>query len=156
MADPGIGTINAEIINNLEVNIIENSYGKPYLLMDEEHYNGLREAKRENYEKIYKIDRVAKVLDDTVKPMMQKMYCKLLSDLKAGNKSSPVYKHHVDFVAGNHYAAKTPYIETEPNQIVVDYMASMTDDYCTELYEYLFPDSSIKIKYHGYFEDLMI
>ena len=37
MADPGIGTINAEIINNLEVNIIENSYGKPYLLMDEEH-----------------------------------------------------------------------------------------------------------------------
>ena len=72
MADLGIGTINAEIINNLEVNIIENSYGKPYLLMDEEHYNGLREAKRENYEKIYKIDRVAKVLDDTAKPMMQK------------------------------------------------------------------------------------
>jgi len=156
MADPGIGTINAEIINNLEVNIIENSYGKPYLLMDEEHYNGLREAKRENYEKIYKIDRVAKVLDDTAKPMMQKMYYKLLADLKAGNKSSPVYKHHVDFVAGNHYAAKTPYIETEPNQIVVDYMASMTDDYCAELYEYLFPDSPIKIKYHGYFEDLMI
>ena len=107
-------------------------------------------------EKIYKIDRVAKVLDDTAKPMMQKMYYKLLADLKAGNTSSPVYKHHVDFVAGNHYAAKTPYIETEPNQIVVDYMASMTDDYCAELYEYLFPDSPIKIKYHGYFEDLMI
>ena len=156
MSDLGIGTINAEIINNLEVNIIENSYGKPYLLLDEEHYNGLREAKRENYEKIYKIDRVAKVLDDTAKPMMQRMYYKLLADLKAGNKSSPVYKHHVDFVSGNHYAAKTPYIENEPNQIVVDYMASMTDDYCAELYEYLFPNSSIKIKYHGYFEDLMI
>ena len=96
------------------------------------------------------------MLDDTAKPMMQKMYYKLLADLKAGNTSSPVYKHHVDFVAGNHYAAKTPYIETEPNQIVVDYMASMTDDYCAELYEYLFPDSPIKIKYHGYFEDLMI
>ena len=44
---------------------------------------------------------------------------------------------------------------SEPNQIVVDYMASMTDDYCAELYHFLYPDSSIDIKYHGYFEDLM-
>ena len=42
----------------------------------------------------------------------------------------------------------------EPNQIVVDYMASMTDDYCTELYKHLFPNSNVDIKYHGYFEDL--
>ena len=28
-----IGTRNAEIINNLSVNIIENSYGKPYIKM---------------------------------------------------------------------------------------------------------------------------
>ena len=33
-------------------------------------------------------------------------------------------------------------------------MASMTDDYCTELYEYLFPNSNVHINYHGYFEDL--
>ena len=84
---------------------------------------------------------------------MQKMYEKLLSDLRAGDKSSPVFRHHVDFVSGNHYAAKQPYIETEPNQIVVDYMASMTDDYCAELYKYLFPNSNIDIKYRGYFED---
>ena len=125
-------------------------------MLDREHYEGLRRVKRENYEKIYKVEAVSKILDDSVRPMMQKMYYKLLGDLKAGNTSSPVYKHHVDFVSTNYYAAKTPYIETEPNQIVVDYMASMTDDYCTELYEHLFPDSNIKIKYHGYFEDLMI
>ncbi len=155
LPDAGIGTINAEIINNLEVNIIENSYGKPYIMLDKEHYLGLKEAKRVNYEQIYKTEKVTNVLDNTVKPMMQNMYMKLLSDLKAGNTSSPVFKHHVDFVSGNHYAADTPYIETEPNQIVVDYMASMTDDYCIELYEYLFPNSNIQIKYHGYFEDLM-
>lgn len=154
LGDAGIGTINAEIINNLEVNIIENSYGKPYIMLDKEHYLGLKEAKKVNYEQIYKIEKVTDVLDNTVKPMMQNMYIKLLSDLKAGNKSSPIFKHHIDFVQGNHYAAKTPYIETEPNQIVVDYMASMTDDYCTELYEYLFPDSNVHINYHGYFEDL--
>ena len=155
LGDAGIGTINAEIINNLEVNIIENSYGKPYIMLDKEHYLGLKEAKKTNYEQIYRIEKVTNVLDNTVKPMMQNMYVKLLSDLKSGNKNSPIFKHHVEFVQGNHYAAKTPYIETEPNQIVVDYMASMTDDYCTELYEYLFPNSNVHINYHGYFEDLV-
>ena len=88
--------------------------------------------------------------------MMQRMYVKLLKDLKEGNKSSPIFKHHVDFVTNNHYAAGMSYMETEPNQIVVDYMASMTDDYCAELYSILFPNSSVHIEYHGYFEDLEI
>jgi dGTPase len=154
LGDDGIGTINAEIINNLVVNIIENSYGKPYIMLDGEHYMGLKNAKRVNYEQIYHRKSVVRVLDGTVKPMIQRLYYKLLSDLKAGKRSSPIFEHHVDFVSGNHYAAKTPYIETEPNQIVVDYIASMTDDYCAELYKYLFPDSNIDIKYHGYFERL--
>ena len=151
-----IGTINAEIINNLEVNIIEHSYGKPYIMLDSEHYQGLCEAKRVNYEQIYKTDKVARVLDETVKPIMQQLYYKLLTDLKEGRTTSPIFKHHVDFVKSNHYASKTPYLETEPNQIVVDYMASMTDDYCAELYRYLFPKSKIKIKYNGYFGDISI
>lgn len=152
-----IGTINAEIINNLEVNIIENSYGKPYIKMDTEHYQGMRDVKRRNYDVIYKSDKVAKVLDEQVRPIMHKLYYKLLSDLKNGVKSSPIYKHHVDFVQDNHYyTSPVPYLETEPNQIVVDYMASMTDDYCAELYHFLFPNDNTDIRYHGYFEDLTV
>lgn len=154
LGDAGIGTINSEIINNLMVNIIEQSYGKPYIMLDEEHYMGLKNAKRINYEQIYRRESVSRVLDETVRPMIQRLYYKLLSDLKGGVKSSPIYEHHVDFVMGNHYASPVPYIETEPNQIIVDYIASMTDDYCTELYKYLFPDSNLDIKYHGYFEHL--
>lgn len=153
LGDAGIGTINAEIMNNLMVNIIENSYGKPYIKLDEEHYQGMRNAKRDNYEQIYKRDHVSKILDESVKPMMQRLYYQLLHDLKTGKKSSPIYQHHVDFVMDNHYAHSKPYMETEPNQIVVDYIASMTDDYCTELFKFLFP-SSKDIKYYGYFETL--
>ena len=154
LVDDGIGTINAEIINNLVVNIIENSYGKDYIMLDEEHYKAMREVKRRNYEHIYRTEEVVRVLDETVKPIMENLYLKLLDDLKAGKRSSPVYKHHVDFVTNNHYASGVPYLETDPNQIVVDYMASMTDSYCLELFEYMFPKSSLKIKYFGYFEDL--
>ena len=89
--DGRIRTFNAEIINNLEVNIIEHSYGKPYIKLDEEHYSLMKEAKRDNYAMIYNTDNVSKVLDERVRPLMQRMYKKLLSDLKAGNKSS-VYR----------------------------------------------------------------
>ena len=155
LGNAGIGTVNAEIINNLMVNIIENSYGKPYILMDEQHYLGMKNAKRDNYAQIYRREHLTKVLDESVKPMMQKLYYRLLSDLKEGKKSSPIFEHHIDFVMANHYSNDMPYLETEPNQIVVDYMASMTDDYCAELYKYLFPRSSRNIKYHGYFESLV-
>ena len=152
--DDKFRTFNAKIINNLEVNIIEHSYGKPYIKLDEEHYSLMRMAKRDNYARIYNTENVSKVLDERVRPLMQRMYKKLLSDLKAGNKSSPIFKHHIDFINNNHYSPRLPYLETEPNQIVIDYMASMTDDYCTELYGYMFPDKPIDFHYHGYFEDL--
>ena len=154
--DLGTRTVNAEIINNLEVNIIEHSYGKPYIMLDAEHYAMMSEAKRDNYQLIYKTDKVSRVLDEKVKPIMQRMYYRLLADLKDGIKSSPIFRHHIDFVMNNHYAGKTPYIETEPNQIVVDYIASMTDDYCAELYNFLFPGDKFDLRYHGYFEDLVI
>ena len=151
LGDAGIGTVNSEIINNLMVNIIEHSYGRPYIRMDAEHYQGMKNAKRVNYEQIYRRDDLTRVLDDTVRPMIHRLYYTLLSDLKTGKRSSPIFEHHIEFVNGSHYAPKQPYEETEPNQIVVDYIASMTDDYCAELYRHLFPKSSIQINYHGYF-----
>ena len=152
LGDEGIGTVNPEIINNLMVNIIENSYGKPYIMMDHEHYIGMRNAKKTNYELIYKREDLTRTLEESVKPMMQKMYYKLLGDLRAGNKASPIFTHHIDFLKNNRYTTPDYMDKTEPNQIVVDYIASMTDDYCTELYKFLFPDSEIEVKYHGYFE----
>ncbi len=55
-----IGSSNAEIINNMVVNIIENSYGKPYLSMDEAYFQQLKLAKTENYEYIYHNEKIEK------------------------------------------------------------------------------------------------
>ncbi len=147
-----IGTYNAEIINNLIVNIIENSYGKPYIKMDEDHFEALKKAKADNYMLIYKEDSVNDALQNTIKPMMSEVYEKLLDDLINGNLTSPIFSHHIDYVNGAHYARNIPYASTEPNQIVTDYIASMTDDYFIDLYEYLFPGSDKKITYKGYFD----
>lgn len=147
-----IGSFNAEIINNLVVNIIENSYGKPYIRLDTDHFQALQTAKKENYSKIYENPTARFQLNTVIKPMMKEIYGQLLDDLKQGNQSSPIYTHHIDYVNQIHYTRSTPYIETEPNQIVVDYIASMTDDYLIDLHHYLFPDSDYQVHYLGYFD----
>ena len=148
--DGTIGIYNAQIINNLIVNIVENSYGKDYIKMDEEHFEALKKAKADNYALIYKQETVGEAYT-TVQPMMAELYEKLLKDLKSGNKLSPIFTHHIDYINQAHYKREIPYEETEPNQIVVDYIASMTDDYFIDIYNYLFPKSTKKIDYKGYF-----
>lgn len=148
-----IGTHNAEIINNLIVNIVENSYGKPYIKLDSEHFEALAKAKRDNYRLIYKDERVNGILEREVKPMMVEMYHRLLSDLVEKRLDSPIFRHHIDFINASHYKRSLPYGDTEPNLIVVDYIASMTDDYFVDLYRYLFPESNREIPYKGYFEE---
>ena len=148
----GIGERNAEIINNLIVNIIENSYGHDYIKMDKAHFEALSKAKNENYEKIYLSPAVAEKFDAIIKPMMEELYEKLLSDLLSGNSDSPIFTHHIRYVNLAHYERDIPYEKTEPNQLVVDYIASMTDDYFIDLHSRFFPNSPYKIEYKGYFD----
>ena len=157
MVDPNefdhtlIGSINSEIINNLVVNIIENSYGKPYIRMDQEHFDALAVAKRENYAHIYESAATRAQLDTTAKPMMADIYGQMLSDLRQGKINSPIFRHHINYINNARYQRSTPYGKDEPNQIVVDYIASMTDDYFIDLHHYLFPNSPYKVEYIGYF-----
>lgn len=147
-----IGKINAEIIHNFIVNIIENSYGKDFIMLDKEHFEALMLIKNDNYEKIYLNQDVKSELDRSIMPMMSDMYEKLLSDMKCGNADSVIFNQHIDYVNSTYYTRIIPYEETEPNQIVVDYIASMTDDYFIDLYKYLFPHGRYDIKYRGYFD----
>ena len=147
-----IGSINSEIINNLVVNIIENSYGKPCIRLDREHFDALQTAKRENYAHIYESAATRVHLDTTAKPMMADIYGQMLSDLTAHKRNSPIFRHHINYINNARYHRDTPYGKEEPNQIVVDYIASMTDDYFIDLHHYLFPDSSYKVAYSGYFD----
>lgn len=41
-----IGTTNSEIINNMIVNIVENSYGKDYLKMDEDFFEAFHRKEK--------------------------------------------------------------------------------------------------------------
>ena len=148
-----IGNQNAEIINNMIVNIVENSYGKPYLKMDDDYFEAFSAGKKENYDIIYRAERLEDVYKNGVYPMMEQIYERMLADAKSHNKDSFLYKHHIEYIKDmTKYYSTVDYEDNDSNDIVVDYIASMTDDYFVDLYRYLFPDGKYDVKYVGYFE----
>lgn len=145
-----IGSTNAEIINNMIVNIVENSYGKNFLCMEPAYYEAFSTAKQENYELIYGNPLVDSIYKN-VEPMFEAVYESLLSQAKARDKNSILYKHHVEYLRKD-VKFQEKYLEEDPDQIVVDFISSMTDDYLIELYHELCPEGKYEISFRGYFE----
>lgn len=152
-SDLGIGRINAEIINNMTVNLVENSYGKPYLKMDPEYFEAFSRAKSENYKLIYDSKEAVEMFEKKIYPMFDAVYEKLIADLKSGNKDSIIWQHHMEYVKSYtcYYDKDFGYEAQSPDDIVVDAIASMTDDYLIDLYKYYYPESSLQVDYTGYF-----
>ena len=108
---------------------------------------------QENMEHIYlKANDKVRGLDE----MMRLLYDRLLSDLLSGNTSSKIFTHHIKYITGMHGSKALltgDYTKTEPNQIVVDYIASMTDRYFIHLFDLLFPGKRPQsFAYTGYFD----
>jgi dGTPase len=154
-----IGSENAEIINNVTVNLIENSYGKDHLQLDPAIAEEMRTAKQENYDIIYQNEKVASVYKENIQPMFASVYYRLLDDLTADRRDSWIFRHHIYFVNNNRRFYldaddyTNDYIKEEPNRIVADYIASMTDDYFIDLYRFLFPEGKHYVRYVSYFDD---
>lgn len=148
------GNYNARFINNIMVNLVENSFGKDYLRLDNEYFNMLTRGKNDNYETIYTLPEVDNRYENEIKPLFFDLYDYLLKDLQ--NPRGVVHRHHIDFVntRRGYYGETIPYEEeTPPDDIVTDYIASMTDDYFIDLCNGLFDR---KIEYVDYFTGLTL
>lgn len=150
-----MGKRNAIIINNLTVDIVNHSYGRDRIALGEDMFADLKRAKRQNYELIYEREGMVSGAGNVVEEMFEELYERLLADLLAGDESSPVFRHHVASLCAKS-SSLTPesYLATEPNQIVTDYLASMTDSYFTALHAHLFPERSQRPVARGYCADL--
>lgn len=115
-----VGSTNAEIINNLTVNILENSYGKPYLKMDDAYFETLVRAKKENYEYIYGNEKMVKTVNDMLRPMFERIYYRLLRDAKEKDPDSWLYRHHIAYGCGEQSVFQTFFrrkVPADGNQI---------------------------------------
>ena len=142
---------NSQIINNLCVNIVENSLFADGIYLDKKHFDELKNIKKVNYDTIYKSEKVIKYYSDTIRPMMTRIFERCLDDLKRHDEDSVIYRHHIDFVNSRlRYAGGAKMYLTEPPELIVaDYIASMSDSYFLELYSHLFG-----IRVNGYFDGI--
>ena len=150
-----IGRDNSSIIHNMTVDIVNNSYGKDHIAMSEEAFNDIVMAKKQNYQLIYYKEGTVSEFENIVEEMFEEMYEKLLSQLLEGDESSPVFKHHVTNLCKNSRTiVANEYLKGEPNQIICDYVSSMTDSYFMALYHHLFPQSTKRLFKREYCSDL--
>ncbi len=150
-----IGTRNSDIISNVIINIIKNSINQPSLNMDEEVFADLRDLIAENNELIYLNEDRVEPYDESIKPLMQKLYSRFLDDLENNNTDSPIFRHYIDNPAlVLKYRNSKGSLCVDFDDIVTDCIASMTDDYfvdvCAELH--IDDEAFEKIKYHSYFD----
>ena len=135
------GRYNSWILSHASVDIIEHSYGRDHIEMSEGMFDEIRRAKAENYAKIYKSGGVEGERADVLRQAFNLMYEHFLGDLRAGDEDSYIFRHHIRRIAVQLVQYGKAYDwQADLDQTVVDYIASMTDGYFTELATKLFPE----------------
>ena len=145
-----LGATNWEFIRNASANIIKCSIGRDCLAMDEEVFEAIDAIKTLNNRTIYQSPQAHETLDRHIRPMMARLYERLLADVKAGNEDSYIFRHHIGAWMMRDNEA---YAQQSADDIVIDYIASMTDEYFIDLHNLLFTDEAVPPEdlYVGYF-----
>lgn len=134
------GAYNSWILTHASADIIEHSYGKDRIEMSEELFAEIRRAKAENYAKIYRSSGIEGERAEVLVRAFELMYERCLDDLNKRDESSFIFRHHIMRIEEQlaHYG-RTYDWQSDPEQTVVDYIASMTDGYFAELASKFFP-----------------
>ena len=116
-----LGKSNRELINNVILDIINNSYDKPYIKMSDNIYKAICDLKKFNYDNIYLKANSDRDID-TYEKMFRALFSKYLDDVKKNNRESEIFKVFLNDM-------NEKYLKNTPARIVIDFIAGMTDDY---------------------------
>ena len=125
-----LGNDNRSIVNTIILDIINNSYNKPYIKLSEEVYEAIFKLKNFNYQNIYnKANDLEHI--NYYRKAFRSLFDKYLWDLENKNMESDIYKLFLDKMSSN-------YVKNSSNKrIVIDFIAGMTDDYFKSSYEHI-------------------
>jgi dGTPase len=133
-----LGTTNREILSAIAADIIKCSYGQDYIAISEKIYEALRIIRKFNFEHIYMHPKI-KVESQKIKQAYRIMVESLLDDFHKKGADSYVWM--------NYFQTKPEqYREnTAPEQVVIDYVAGMTDNYFVRTLQKLIVPSRIEV-----------
>ncbi|MDD2505371.1 MAG: HD domain-containing protein [Bacilli bacterium] len=117
-----IGKNNSEIVNNIILDIIENSFEKNYIKLSNQMFEAIVKLKEFNYQNIYYKANTKEDLKK-YKNMFDVVFNQNLIIINNNLKKYPIFKGFLNSKTSKYL------IETTPTRKVIDYIAGMTDDY---------------------------
>jgi len=130
-----LGSTNRDIVNNLVVDVIENSYNQPYIALSPDTAKALCELKEFNHACIYS-NKEIKNQSVKIQRMFSLLFDSFLDDLKAGRKESRIF---TKYVAGFSPEKWKRYADgmSDP-EIVRDFISGMTDEFFNDTFRELY------------------
>jgi dGTPase len=117
-----LGTTNREILGILAADIIRHSYDQPFIGISEECYEALRQLRRFNFKQIY-VHPKLKVESSKIRTSYRILFDWLLEDLHQKKEQSYLWSNYI------HKRSEKYKQETSFVQMVIDYIAGMTDHF---------------------------
>lgn len=133
-----LGNANRDILRVFATDIIANSYGNDYIAVSEEIYESLRVLRQFNFKSIYTHPKL-KVESDKIRRSYCFMFEMLLRDHKQKGDKSYIYENFLKTKSEKYLS------ETKPVQMVIDYIAGMTDHYFVRTLEKLIVPKKIEL-----------
>ena len=122
-----LGNDNKTIVNTIILDIVKNSYDKPYIKLSDDIYEAIFKLKDFNYKNIYNKANNTDTID-YYKKVFNKLFNKYLSDLEHNRKDSKIYTLFLDNMSDDYVK------NTSSKRKVIDFISGMTDDYFIDSY----------------------
>lgn len=123
-----LGDTNKTIMNNIILDIVEQSYQKDYIQMSDKVFEQMSNLKKFNYENIY-----YKAYDEKLKKEIKNMFIRLydvyIKALENEDTSNDIYEVFLKDMSEKYLK------EVSNDEKVIDYISSMTDNYIKIQYE---------------------
>jgi dGTPase len=123
-----VGSTNKDIMNNIILDVMYNSYDKPYIAMSDKMYNTLKKLKKFNYDNIY-INANTNENINLYKDMFTKLFDIYLTAINDSDKENDIFKIFLNDMSKEYMNSSTN------ERKVIDYIAGMTDRFIYSQYE---------------------
>ncbi|MGN1324363.1 MAG: deoxyguanosinetriphosphate triphosphohydrolase family protein [Bacilli bacterium] len=123
-----LGDNNRDIINTIILDIITNSYEKPYIKISPNIFTAIKELKKFNYENIYYKANTNEDINQ-YEMMFRKLIEVYYYQLQNNKEEEIIYQSYLNHMSKEYRQNNSNY------RIIIDYIAGMTDDYFKKQYE---------------------
>ena len=138
-----LGKNNGQIIDSLVIDLLKHSEGRDRIAYGRKTFKALQELYQFNMENIYRNNLIT-IHQAKIERLFHMTFNELLADLESGDKATLIYKDHVSVIS-EYYPE---YIENSgPEQVVIDFIAGMTDRYFIRLISEMFFPSPFPVNY---------